>query len=315
MAVLGLAGALAAAHTAALAQGDAHMGDAHMGDAHQGQVAHAAPAAGQPVASANAAPVAALGGAPVGNQVSLTDPVLGYYPAAARTAGVEGQAVIRCKRDEHLALTGCTLVSETPAGKGFGAAALAMAAKSPPNPKLLLKDAAAEPAADATIQFTLRSPFITPDLTRMAHIVKPAAIVTQPSSAQIQAAYPPRALDDQIQGGAVIECAVTLAGGLAECHVYQEQPTGYGFGQAAIDLAGDFTLKPRLIDGEPVGGSPVRISVAFTSNAPDAPLTLQSRPADQGDAGARPGRSDSDNGAWGGPNGDGGFGGPAQQPH
>jgi outer membrane biosynthesis protein TonB len=264
-----------------------------------------------------AAPGLRMAAAPAPEHVTLADPVLAYYPTAARAAGVEGQAVIRCKRDEHLALTGCTLVSETPAGRGFGAAALAMAAKSPPNPKLLLKDAAAEPASDATIQFTLRAPYVTPDVTRMAHVVKSAAIVTQPTTAQIQAAYPPRALDDQVQGGAVIECAVTLAGRLAECHVYQEAPTGYGFGQAALDLAGDFTLKPRLIDGEPVGGSPVRISVAFTSQSPDAPLTLQSKPGgDEGTGEARGARRGAGSDpAWGGPGGDGGFGGPAQQPH
>ena len=214
-------------------------------------------------------------------QINLTDPVLAFYPAAAKAAGVEGQAVIRCKRDEHLALVACTLVSEDPPGQGFGAAALAMAAKSPQNPRLFLKDAAAEPSSDTTIQFVLRPPYITPDVTRMAHIVKSASIVTQPTNAQIQAEYPPRALDNQMQGGAVIECVVTLTGKLAECHVYDEQPTGYGFGQAALDLAGDFVLKPRLIDGEAVGGSPVKISVNFSSQAADAPLTLGGpKPAD-----------------------------------
>ena len=293
--VLSLAGALAAASVAAQAQ----------------SVARA------PAAPPAAAPASAPAAAPAPTRVSLTDPILAFYPAAAAAAALEGQAVIRCKRDEHLALTGCTLVSEQPAGRGFGDAALAMAAKSPPNPRLLLKDAAAEPAADLTVRFTLRPPYVTPDLTRMAHIVKVAAIVSQPSAAQIQAEYPPRALDDQIQGAAVIECGVTLAGKLADCHVYDEQPNGYGFGQAALDLAGDFLLKPRLVDGEPVGGSPVRISVAFTSSDPSAPLSLTTRPADQGDAGeARSKRSDEP--SWGGPNGDGGFGGPAQggpQPH
>jgi hypothetical protein len=256
VAVLGLAGVLAAASLAS-AQTDA----------------------------SPAAPQAAPPAAPAPGHVNLTDPVLAFYPAAARAAGVEGQAVIHCKRDEHLALTGCALVSEDPAGQGFGAAALAMAAKSAPNPRLLLKDAAAEPAADTTIKFTLRPPFITPDVTRMAHIVKSASIVSKPTNAQVQAAYPPRALDNQIQGGAVIECVVMTTGKLAECHVYDEQPTGYGFGQAALDLAGDFVLKPRLIDGEAVGGAPVRIGVAFSSNDPAAPLSLPAAPP-PGDAGA-----------------------------
>src|SRR5581483_5855613 len=187
-AVFSLAGALALGALTAQAQPD-HPSDAP------------APAPGAPAA----APLPAGVTRP---QVSLTDPVLGFYPAAARAAGVEGQAVIHCKRDEHLALTGCTLVSEDPAGQGFGAAALAMAAKSPQNPRLLLKDAAAEPAADTTIRFTVRPPYIAPDVTRMAHVVKSAAIVAKPTDAQIQAAYPTRALANQVQGGAQIECVV-----------------------------------------------------------------------------------------------------------
>jgi outer membrane biosynthesis protein TonB len=210
-------------------------------------------------------------------RVDLTDPVLAFYPPAARAAGVQGQAVIRCKRDQHLALAGCMLVSEDPAGQGFGAAALALAAKSPPNPKLQLKDAADLPPEDAVVRFQLAPPYISPDLSRMAHVVKSPEIVAKPTGAQIQAAYPTRALDNQIQGGAVIECMATVAGKLAECHVYNETPTGYGFGQAALDLAGDFALKPRLVDGAPVDG-PVRIAVSFVPGDPTAPLSLGSGP-------------------------------------
>jgi TonB family protein len=221
---------------------------------------------------------------------ALTNPILGFYPAAARAGGVEGEAVIRCKRDEHLALAACELVSETPAGQGFGAAALAMAAKSPANPRLVLRDAAAQPASELDIHFTMRPPFIAPDVTRMAHLVRNPEIVAKPSDAQVQAAYPPRALDNQVEGGAVIECAVTAGGKLAECHVFDENPTGYGFGQAALDLAADFTVKPRTIDGQAVAGSPVRISVAFSPNDPSAPLSLQTKPAGEtgGGGGAGP---------------------------
>jgi TonB family protein len=47
-----------------------------------------------------------------------------YYPAAARDAGKEGKAVVRCKvyRDKYL--TECRVLSETPPNLGFGAAAL-----------------------------------------------------------------------------------------------------------------------------------------------------------------------------------------------
>ena len=280
VALLGLAGGLAAL------QGAAHA---------QTAASHPAPT---PARTTPASPQP---------QVDLSNPVLAFYPAAARAAHVEGQAVIRCRRDEHLALTGCTLVSETPAGQGFGAAALAMAARSPPNPKLELKEAPSLPTEDDTIRFQLAPPYVSPDLTRMAHVMAKPEILAKPTQAQVQAAYPPRALDDQIQGGAILACVATTGGKLVECRVDREAPTGYGFGQAALDLAADFTLKPQLIDGDPVDG-PVLVRVPFTPGDPSAPLTLGNAPApDAVDAPPPPTRPDR---GWGGPDGTGGFGGP-----
>lgn len=50
-----------------------------------------------------------------------------YYPAQARRNGVEGRATISCSVQASGALSACTIVSETPPGMGFGAAAIAMA--------------------------------------------------------------------------------------------------------------------------------------------------------------------------------------------
>jgi TonB family protein len=50
------------------------------------------------------------------------------YPAAARAAGVkEGRAAVECLVQPGGALGGCSVASETPAGLGFGEAALALA--------------------------------------------------------------------------------------------------------------------------------------------------------------------------------------------
>ncbi len=207
------------------------------------------------------------------------DPALVYYPVAAKAAGIEGAAVIRCARNAHMALRNCVLVSETPAGQGFGAAALAMAAQSPDNPRLDFADEAAKPPQDMTVRFTVRPLEIKPDVTHMAHMVDKPVIVTQPSDAQIQAAYPARALDNQIEGAALMDCTVLVDGKLAGCRIAAETPTGYGFGQAALDLAGDFAMKPRLVDGEAVSGAPVRVGISFRPGDPEAPLTLGVKPA------------------------------------
>jgi TonB family protein len=203
--------------------------------------------------------------------------VLAFYPPAAKAAGVEGQAVISCRHNAHLALTGCAIVSETPAGQGFGQAALAMAAKSPDNPKLDFADEAAKPPEQVTVAFYLHPPSISPDITRMGHTLTTPTIVTKPTLAQIQAAYPERALSNQIEGGAIIDCVVMEDGKLARCTVAGEYPTGFGFGQAALDLAVDFVMKPRMLDGVAVGGGPARLGVRFSSNDPTAPLSLDTK--------------------------------------
>jgi hypothetical protein len=60
--------------------------------------------------------------------------------------------------------------------------------------------------------------------------------------------------------------------------VEAERPDGYGFGQAALEVAKDFKLRPRLIDDTPIDGAQVRIPVAFTAVDPAAPLMLQTTP-------------------------------------
>ena len=53
-----------------------------------------------------------------------------YYPPRARRDGVEGRAVLECGVQPSGALSGCTVVEESPAGRGFGRAAVEMAGSS-----------------------------------------------------------------------------------------------------------------------------------------------------------------------------------------
>jgi protein TonB len=58
-----------------------------------------------------------------------------FYPAGALAEGVEGKAVIHCMVIASGAVAGCTVVSETPAGKGFGQAALRLSRYFRMNPR------------------------------------------------------------------------------------------------------------------------------------------------------------------------------------
>lgn len=65
---------------------------------------------------------------PIWIRAPEAEAVLAAFPAKARTAGLKtGRAVVRCVVDSSGGLTGCTPNEETPAGMGFGQAAVTTA--------------------------------------------------------------------------------------------------------------------------------------------------------------------------------------------
>jgi TonB family protein len=65
-----------------------------------------------------------------------------------------------------------------------------------------------------------------------------------PRRADFAAVYPPVAANLELSGDATLRCKVNRAGRLRGCKVQQETPVGYGFGDAALGLAGYFRASP-----------------------------------------------------------------------
>jgi TonB family protein len=76
-------------------------------------------------------------------------------------------------------------------------------------------------------------------------------------------AYPVDALAQGVEGTVVVECNVARGGGLADCKVLAEEPTGGPFAQAALSLAAQFRMKAKTQSGTQSAGRSVRLPIAF----------------------------------------------------
>lgn len=69
----------------------------------------------------------------------------------------------------------------------------------------------------------------------------------------LQAYYPRRALQRNVEGVVQLDCRVTTTGNL-QCVVISESPSGWDFGRAALRIAADHQMTPATRDGVPVEG-------------------------------------------------------------
>jgi TonB family protein len=95
----------------------------------------------------------------------------------------------------------------------------------------------------------------------------------KPDGALMARFYPVRAWRGDMEGRATIVCAVGLDTRLTDCTVQSEDPPGYGFGKAALDLAGEMRMAPAIHNGLPVTAR-VRVPLVFKLPEPPPPLTL-----------------------------------------
>jgi len=95
------------------------------------------------------------------------------------------------------------------------------------------------------------------------HVIRNPDWVAKPNANDLGSAYPRHAMLNQITGQAKITCVVTAAGALEGCRVVGEAPPGFGFGEAALTLAGGYRAPVGLASGAPPGEItfPIRFSM------------------------------------------------------
>ncbi|RZJ29982.1 MAG: TonB family protein [Brevundimonas sp.] len=233
---------------------------------------------------------------------SWVRPVSPEYPATAIANGVtEGRVTLRCTGNSLGALVGCEVVAETPEGQGFGDATLAAARRARLSP--LTVDGAAEDASVqfsvrfiAPVMETPPPPPPTPlplMITEIVPIPDPASprsttlppgvvpdvrrgpppppqprssVITTPSWArQPQPEYPAMAIASGVaEGRATLRCTALPNGGLSDCEVIDETPSGHGFAESALAATARARFSPRTVDAASQGAR-VQFTIRFAA--------------------------------------------------
>ncbi|MEO8114915.1 MAG: TonB family protein [Phenylobacterium sp.] len=196
--------------------------------------------------------------------------LMGVWPQSAMERGLGGKAVISCVVTTQGALRDCLVRSETPAGGGFGSAAIAL------TPQLLMKPATRNGApVESRVEIPVNFP--KPNLPTGSHMpgggsMAPAFVdraisdvpwSQAPSVADVAAAYPEKARADGVSGRATLDCLLTRAGGLSGCTTLREEPKGYAFPGAARVLARKFVGPTTDRDGKSLAGVHAQVLFAF----------------------------------------------------
>lgn len=87
--------------------------------------------------------------------------------------------------------------------------------------------------------------------------------VRRPSGEDLARYYPMFARVLGKEGRAAIRCNVAATGLLEGCVVASEDPRGWGFGAATLEMAKGFRMRPATVNGEPVGDGKVTIPIHY----------------------------------------------------
>jgi TonB family protein len=186
------------------------------------------------------------------------------WPRAAYGARIPGRVTLSCEIDRHGLAERCDVYSETPAGKGFGDAALQLRptfkltpahdANGPVDSWMRIAIAFTPPHMQVSVLADsggqgnigdcgggLSKPcpewhvIGIPLPRRNVTMVDNPVWATAATFADVAQAYPARARG--AEGYAVAHCEVMRSGALTECQVTKEAPDSHGFGDAARALA------------------------------------------------------------------------------
>lgn len=193
------------------------------------------------------------------------DTMARYYPEEAIDNSISGRAVVRCNVRSDTRLERCELVSESPAGMGFGEAGLKMAAR-----EFRIRPATVDGKPEEGTSVTIPMQFQGPTYSARFVIIE-AVWAEAPSFGDMAAAWPASA-GDIAMGTAVLRCSVASGGNgkLTNCTIAGQAPKGSPFGGAARTLVDKFRLKVTPEEAKKYAGSDIAVSFRFYNPATPA---------------------------------------------
>ncbi|HEY3815403.1 MAG TPA: TonB family protein [Caulobacteraceae bacterium] len=133
---------------------------------------------------------------------------------------------------------------------------------------LLAASAASDPAPPPVVAPMQNTPVHAP------RVVTNPRFIRVPNAQDFAALYPPKALEDGIEGKTTMACDVVASGELTNCKVTSETPAGAGFGAAALRTAPLFRLAPKTDEGASVAGAHIAIPLTWRLAPVVAPSSL-----------------------------------------
>jgi TonB family protein len=168
--------------------------------------------------------------------------VAAAYPAAAKAAHQTGKAVLDCRLQPDGRLRACKTLSETPAGAGFGEAALKLTGRFTG----YTSTGRDEHEIHVPIEFS-----DAPGTPK---------IVIGPTAKDFQPLIAKAAGDKSVSKAEVLlDCKVGDKGAMTGCKAASESPAGLGVGDLAVKMAPKFIASLWGANGRPTLGANVKI--------------------------------------------------------
>lgn len=205
-------------------------------------------------------------------EVPSADELGAAYPRLALQNNWSGEVRMRCRVAANGFVTGCTVVSENPAGAGFGVATLSLAPRFRMRPQMRN----GVPVSGASVVFPVNwnSGGHIPRAGEVQRALRAdgpqrvSGLMVRPHWAAAPTWDQVREIAPDSEGVAVARCRVWQDGTLSQCNALSSTPAGGGLGRAAERLGHHFRISTEGLppfDGE----VQVDVPVAFTRTRPD----------------------------------------------